>query len=194
MVARIALRIIDVVAGALPRNRDLADQFDLLADLMEIEGEDGFRIAAYRRAASRIRETGSSVARLALEGRARELQGIGKTIEQKIVEAATDGEIHALAQRRAEVPGDVAQFMHLPGVGPKTARRIWRELGITTLVDGAQSAGHTMGFELIDQIDLEGLARDAARIALTKLHARPAPSGAMPSCTSAGPTSTASIT
>ena len=45
---------------------------------------------------------------------------------------------------------------------------------------GAQSAGHTMGFELIDQIDLEGLARDAARIALTKLHARPAPSGAMP--------------
>jgi hypothetical protein len=45
-VARIALRIIDVVARTLPRNPDLAAQFDLLADLMELDGADGFRIAA----------------------------------------------------------------------------------------------------------------------------------------------------
>ena len=45
---------------------------------------------------------------------------------------------------------------------------------------GSQSAGHTMGFELIDKVDVEALARDAARIALTKLNARPAPSGALP--------------
>jgi TldD protein len=45
---------------------------------------------------------------------------------------------------------------------------------------GAQSAGHTMGFELFDRVDVEDLARDAARIALTKLNARPAPSGALP--------------
>ena len=64
----------------------LAAQFDLLADLMELEGADAFRIGAYRKAAARIRETGSSVAQLALAGRAKELQGIGKTIEEKIVE------------------------------------------------------------------------------------------------------------
>jgi DNA polymerase (family X) len=117
----------------LPRNGELAAQFELLADLMELEGADGFRIAAYRRAASRILETGSSVARLALDGRAKELQGIGKTIEGKIVEVVNDGEIHALTKRKAEVPVEVASFMRLPGLGPKTARRIWKELGITTI-------------------------------------------------------------
>src|SRR4051812_16806133 len=127
------LRIIDVVARTLPRNPDLAAQFDLLADLMELEGADSFRITAYRRAATRIRETGSSVAQLALDGRAKELQGIGKTIEEKIVEVVEDGEIHALTKRKAEVPAEVATFMRLPGLGPKTARRIWKELGITSV-------------------------------------------------------------
>jgi DNA polymerase (family 10) len=121
------------VSEVLPRNPELAAQFDLLGDLMEIEGEDGFRVAAYRKAAAQIRETSTSVARLALEGRAKELQGIGKTIEEKIVEAVNDGEIHALSKRKATVPVEVASFMHLPGLGPKTARRIWKELGITTV-------------------------------------------------------------
>jgi DNA polymerase (family X) len=116
----------------LPRNDMLAEQFDLLADLMELEGGDGFRISAYRKAAARIRETPSSVAQLALEGKAKQLQGIGKTIEAKIVEVVDDGEIHALTRRKAEVPAEVATFMRLPGLGPKTARRIWQELGITT--------------------------------------------------------------
>jgi DNA polymerase (family 10) len=120
------------VGDALPRNAELAAQFDLLADLMELEGEDGFRIGAYRRAAAQIRETPSSVAKLALEGRAKELQGIGKTIEEKIVEVTRDGEIHALTKRKAVVPPEVTSFMRLPGLGPKTARRLWKELGITT--------------------------------------------------------------
>ena len=123
------------MADPLPRNPDLAAQFELLADLMEVEGEDGFRIAAYRRAAAQIRETSTSVARLALEGRAKELQGIGRTIEEKIVEVVHDGEIHALTKRKASVPAEVAAFIHLPGLGPKTARRIWKELGITTVAD-----------------------------------------------------------
>ena len=117
----------------LPRNELLAEQFDLLADLMELEGADGFRIGAYRKASARIRETPTSVAQLALEGKAKQLQGIGKTIEAKIVEVVDDGEIHALTKRKAEVPEEVAVFMRLPGLGPKTARRIWQELGITTV-------------------------------------------------------------
>jgi DNA polymerase (family 10) len=125
--------------AALPRNEALADQFDLLADLMELEGADSFRIGAYRKAAARIRETPSSVAQLALDGKAKLLQGIGKTIEGKIVEVVDDGEIHALTKRKADVPSEVATFMRLPGLGPKTARRIWKELGITT-VDGLKAA------------------------------------------------------
>src|SRR3954464_1073829 len=132
----------------LPRNDKLADQFDLPADLMELEGGDGFRISAYRKAAVRIRETPSSVAQLALDGKAKQLQGIGKTIEAKIVEVVDDGEIHALTKRKADVPAEVATFMRLPGLGPKTARRIWKELGITTAdalkaaAEGQQLRGH----------------------------------------------------
>jgi DNA polymerase (family X) len=126
-----------MIAGMaeLPRNDQLAEQFELLGDLMELEGADGFRISAYRKAAARIRETPTSVAQLALDGKAKQLQDIGKTIEGKIVEVVTDGEIHALTKRKAEVPAEVATFMRLPGLGPKTARRIWQELGITTAVD-----------------------------------------------------------
>jgi DNA polymerase (family X) len=126
----------------------LAEQFELLADLMEIGSADSFRIGAYRKAAARIRDTPSSVAQLALDGKAKQLQGIGKTIEAKIVEVVDDGEIHALTKRKAEVPEEVAVFMRLPGLGPKTARRIWQELGITTVAalraaaDAQQLRGH----------------------------------------------------
>jgi DNA polymerase (family X) len=123
------------VAEALPRNSDVAEQLELLADLLEIEGEASFRVLAYRRAATRVRETSGPVARLALEGRAKDLPGIGKTIEEKIVQVVEDGEMHALTKHRSIVPEEVVLFTRLPGLGPKTARRIWQELGITTLAD-----------------------------------------------------------
>jgi DNA polymerase (family 10) len=123
------------VAGALPRNVDVAEQLELLADLLEIEGEASFRVLAYRRAATRIRETAGSVAELALAGRAKELQGIGKTIEEKIVQVVEDGEMHALTKRKKIIPPEVVSFMRLPGLGPKTAARIWQELGVTTIAE-----------------------------------------------------------
>jgi DNA polymerase (family 10) len=119
--------------AVLPRNADVADQFDLLADLLELDGADSFRVIAYRRAATRMRETTGSVAQLALDGKAKDLQGIGKTIEEKIVQFVEHGEIEALAKKKAGVPPEVVLFMKLPGLGPKTAARIWRELGVTTL-------------------------------------------------------------
>jgi len=121
------------VSSTLPRNDELADQLDLLADLSELEGEDSFRVLAYRRAATRIRETGGPVAQLALDGKAKNLTGIGKTIEAKIVEVIELGEMKALTKRKALVPEEVVSFMRLPGLGPKTARRIWQELGVTTV-------------------------------------------------------------
>jgi DNA polymerase (family 10) len=117
----------------LPQNGEVADQFELLADLLELEGAESFRVLAYRRAATRMRETSGSIAQLAIDGRAKELQGIGKTIEEKIVQIVDEGEIEALAKRRTTIPPGVVEFMRLPGLGPKTAARIWRELGVTTV-------------------------------------------------------------
>jgi DNA polymerase (family X) len=128
------------VSRTLPRNVDVADQLDLLADLLEIEGEASFRVLAYRKAATRIRETAGSVAELALNGRAKDLQGIGKTIEEKIVQVVEDGEMHALTKRKNIVPPEVVTFMRLPGLGPKTAARIWKELGVTTVEELKRAA------------------------------------------------------
>ena len=128
------------MAATLPRNDELADQLELLADLSELEGEDSFRVLAYRRAATRIRETGGPVAQLAIEGKAKELSGIGKTIEEKIVQVVETGEMEALTKRKALVPEDVVKFMRLPGLGPKTARRIWKELGVTTIPELKEAA------------------------------------------------------
>jgi DNA polymerase (family 10) len=127
------------VARTLPRNGELADQLELLADLSEILEEESFKVIAYRRAAGRIRESPLPIAELALEGKAKELPGIGKTIEAKAVEVVEDGEMHALTKRRGLVPAGVVDFLRLPGVGPKTAARIWMQLGITSL-DGLKSA------------------------------------------------------
>jgi len=118
----------------------VAEQLELLADLLEIEGEASFRVLAYRRAATRIRETAGSVAELALAGRAKELQGIGKTIEEKIVQVVEDGEMHALTKRKKVIPAEVVSFMRLPGLGPKTAARIWQELGVTTIEELKRAA------------------------------------------------------
>jgi DNA polymerase (family X) len=128
------------MAATLPRNADVADQLDLLADISEIRGEDSFRVSAYRRAAQRVRESSALVSQLALDGKAKDLNGIGQTIENKIVEIVEDGEIHALTKRKAEIPADVVRFTKLPGLGPKTARKIWQELGVTTVAELKEAA------------------------------------------------------
>jgi DNA polymerase (family 10) len=122
-------------AKTLPRNADVAEQLELLSDLLEIEGEPAFRVLAYRRAATRIRETGTPVAQLALDGKAKELQGIGATIQDKIVQIVDTGEIEALTKRRKTIPPEVVEFLSIPGLGPKTVRKIWQELGVTTLAE-----------------------------------------------------------
>ena len=128
------------MAKTLPKNPEVAEQLELLADLLELEGEPSFRVIAYRRAATRIRETPGGVAQMALDGTAKDLPGIGKTIEEKIVQIVDDGEIHALTKRKSLVPAEVVSFMRLPGLGPKSAARIWKQLGITTVADLKKAA------------------------------------------------------
>src|SRR6266511_5838696 len=109
------MRTVHIIAGVaktLPRNAEVAEQFELLADFLELEGSDQFRPLAYRRAAQRMRETGGSIAQLALDGKAKDLSGIGKTSEEKIVQIVEDGRIEALAKREARTPADVVEFMH----------------------------------------------------------------------------------
>ena len=127
---------------ALPLNSELAERFELLADLLELDGADAFRLQAYRRAAQRIRESAVPVAQLALEQKATRLSGIGSTIEKKIAEYATTGEMQAIAKVRARIPEGLVEVMHVPGLGPKTARKLWHDLGVTSLAE-LRSAGES---------------------------------------------------
>jgi DNA polymerase (family 10) len=122
-----------VARTALPLNAELAGRFELLADLLELDGADVFRLQAYRRAAQRIRESAVPVAKLALEQKATRLSGIGPTIQEKIVQYSTTGDMSALAKVRARIPEGLVDVMHVPGLGPKTARKLWQELGVTSL-------------------------------------------------------------
>ena len=117
---------------SLPRNDELATMLELLADLLELDGADAFRLTAYRRAATRVRESAVPVAQLAIEGKATRLSGIGGTIEKKIVEYSETGDLQALAKLRDRIPPGLVEVMHVPGLGPKTARRLWQELGVSS--------------------------------------------------------------
>jgi DNA polymerase (family X) len=128
-------RIIARVAKTLPKNAELADLLEVLADLLELDGADAFRLAAYRKAATRIREAAVPVAQLAVEGKATRLSGIGTTIENKIVEYVETGDLSALAKLRDRLPTGLVEVMHVPGLGPKTARKLWTELGVTSADD-----------------------------------------------------------
>ena len=119
----------------LPTNNELAERFELLADMLELDGADAFRLAAYRRAAARIRDSAVPVAQLAVDGKATRLSGIGATIEGKIVEVVDTGDMNALAKLRAKLPPGLVEVMHVSGLGPKTARKLWSELGVESLDD-----------------------------------------------------------
>ncbi|MEX2102801.1 MAG: DNA polymerase/3'-5' exonuclease PolX [Gaiellaceae bacterium] len=123
------------MAESIPRNAELAERFELLADMLELDGADAFRLAAYRRAAARIRESAVPVAQLAVEGKATRLSGIGSTIEGKIVEFVETGDMTALRKLRDKLPAGLVEVMHVPGLGPKTARKLWAELGISSAAE-----------------------------------------------------------
>jgi DNA polymerase (family 10) len=116
-----------------PTNAEIARALDELGDLSELDGAIVHRVVAYRNAAKTVREASTSVASLARQGRATELPGIGRTIQEKIIALADDGEIPATAKLRAKFPAGLVEMMRLPGLGPRRARRLFDELGIDSV-------------------------------------------------------------
>lgn len=115
-------------------NERIASQFDELADLLEIQGANPFRIRAYRNASRTLEGITDSVSSLLEEGTdLTELSGIGKDLAAKIAELVESGTLEQLEELKAEVPPGVLDIMRLPGVGPKKAATLFKELNITNL-------------------------------------------------------------
>ena len=117
------------------RNAEIADALSELATLYELDGAIRYRVLAYREAARVIRQSPVSVAELARAGRATELPGVGKTLEGKIVDLLDTGEIPSAAKLKRKFPVTLVEVTRVPGVGAKTARRLYDELGIASLDD-----------------------------------------------------------
>ncbi|HEX2232412.1 MAG TPA: DNA polymerase/3'-5' exonuclease PolX [Thermoleophilaceae bacterium] len=117
------------------RNGEIAEAFEELASLYELDGAVVYRVVAYRNAAKAIREAGVSVAELARQGRAEELNGIGKTIADKIATLLDTGSIPSTDKLKKKIPSGLIEVTRIPGFGPKRARLLHDELGITSLDD-----------------------------------------------------------
>jgi DNA polymerase (family 10) len=116
-----------------PTNSEIALALDELGDLNELDGAIVHRIVAYRNAAKAVRDAPVSVSALARQGRATELAGIGRTIQDKVIALADEGTIPALVKLRSKFPAGLVAMTRLPGLGPKRARRLFEELSIDSL-------------------------------------------------------------
>jgi DNA polymerase (family 10) len=122
------------------RNAEIADALDELGDLYELDGAVVYRVVAYRQAAQSVRDSPRSVEQLVRDGRATELPNVGKTLQEKLSVLLETGEIPQTVKLREKFPGELVRFMTIPGLGPKTARKIHEELGVTTLAELREAA------------------------------------------------------
>src|SRR3954452_8333801 len=123
-----------------PSNAVIAAAFDELGDLYELDGAVVHRVLAYRNAAKAVREAPTSVAALTREGKVTEMQGIGRTLEEKLQALLDTGSIPAVEKLRAKFPPGLVDMTRLPGLGPKRARRLFDELGIASLPELREAA------------------------------------------------------
>src|ERR1700710_412107 len=116
-------------------NAEIAAALEELGVLYELDGAVKYRVLAYGTAAKAIRESPVSVVDLAATGRATEIPGVGKTLAEKIDALLETGEIPAAVKLKAKFPTTLIEVTRVPGLGTKTARRLYDELEIATVED-----------------------------------------------------------
>jgi DNA polymerase (family 10) len=158
-------------------NQQLADIFRKIADLLEIKGENIYKILAYRKASDSLSNLSQDINEIWKQGRLTELDGVGKAIAEKIDELLTTGQLGFLDKLEAEVPASLAELLQVPDLGPKKVALFWKQLGITKLseLDEAAKAGKLrdlpgMGEKSEAKIiaGIEALGRRTDRIPLGK--------------------------
>jgi DNA polymerase (family 10) len=114
-------------------NAEIAAALEELGTLYELDGAVRYRVLAYGTAGKAIRESPVSVAELSAEGRATEIPGVGKTLAEKIQALLETGEIPAAVKLKAKFPPTLIEVTRVPGLGAKTARLLYDELGISSM-------------------------------------------------------------
>jgi DNA polymerase (family 10) len=115
-------------------NSEIADIFNQMADLLEIQGANEFRVRAYRTAARNISNLPDSVASMVQNGEdLAKLPGLGKDLAKKAADIVRTGTLSQLEELKRKTPGELTELMHVSGLGPRKVRSLFEELDITTL-------------------------------------------------------------
>ncbi|HUT59208.1 MAG TPA: DNA polymerase/3'-5' exonuclease PolX [Phycisphaerae bacterium] len=135
------------------KNTELGQVFASIADLMEILGADPFRINSYRKAGRAVEDLAEPIEDVAAAGELQKIPGIGKSTGAKIDEYLKTGKVAAHQELLGKVPPKLPEMLAVPGLGPKTVAKIWKEAKITSLGEledaiesGAASLAEVPGF------------------------------------------------
>ena len=150
-------------------NEEIARRFNRMASLMEVRGEDSFRIRSYRMAAEAIETWPTPMKEIAAAAGAaglQEIPGVGKAIGGKIIELLEKGTFDAWERLTAETPETVLDLLELPGVGPKTVATFHQKFKIASLED-LRKFINGGGLEMVDGIGPKSAERIKSALART---------------------------
>jgi len=121
-------------------NQEVADILNRIGDLLDIKGESIHKVLAYRRAAESIEEMGEGINDYQREARLTDIPGVGKALSAKLDELLTTEHLEYLEKLEEEIPPSLLDLLAVPGVGTRTVRLLWEQLGITTLSEAEEAA------------------------------------------------------
>jgi DNA polymerase (family X) len=119
--------------GIIMKNSEIVKVLEDIASLLELKGENVFKTRAYQKAARSIELLTEGVDKLVAEDRLDEIPGVGEAIAKKLTQLVTTGQMEYYEKLRAEFPASIGTFLEIPGIGPRTALLLTRDLGLTTL-------------------------------------------------------------
>ncbi|MBW2342334.1 MAG: DNA polymerase III, partial [Deltaproteobacteria bacterium] len=155
------------------KNSEIARVFQDIADLLELKGENQFKIRAYQKAVRSIEHLPVEVEQLVADNRLREVPGVGEAIAKKITELVTTGRLNYYEELKSEFPEGIITLLDVPGIGAKTAMLLSSELGISSvdeleaaIVGGRITGLYRMGDKTAENIlrHIQALRRKDQRI------------------------------
>jgi DNA polymerase (family 10) len=155
------------------KNSEIIKVFSDIADLLELKGENQFKIGAYRKAVRSIKYLSVEVEQLFHESRLNAVPGVGEAIAKKITELITTGRLGYYEKLRAEFPEGISNLLDIPSVGPKMAMMFSTKLGIhsvdeleAAIVGGSIAKLHGIGDKTTENIlhQIQAMKRKEQRI------------------------------
>lgn len=156
-------------------NVEISKVLEEIGTMLELKGENPFKVRAYERAARELETQNESVEDLVADGRLEELPGIGKALVEKITELVTTGRLKYYEDLRATIPEGLFEMLHIPGFGPKKVNAVFTKMGISTLeeLEAAATEGRLSSLEGFGKKTetkiLEGLESMKQRVGLRRL-------------------------